>query len=161
MRLPKVKNTTCQSLGIMKLTKYTSIIAITALLLVFSVSNKSIAEETKYEISPLPNGGYSVDIVLVKRHWKPITAEGFFPIERKTYKFEIIGKGEDWSNRNPKGFYYSTNEIISKRELWDLGYAWVDPLRKYIYFNFYWVSAPDEIIPSDINGKYPIATIRP
>ncbi|MFZ5759525.1 MAG: hypothetical protein ACOY32_07845 [Thermodesulfobacteriota bacterium] len=155
--MPKLNNKYRQIFWIINFAQYTSKIATMVFLLVLYTHNACVAEEAKYNITPLPHGGYSVDIILVKRHWKPITAEGFFPKERKKYKFEIVGNGEDWSNRNQKGFYYSMNDIVSKRKIWDLGYAWVDHLRKFIYFNFYWASSPDEIIPSDINGRYSIS----
>lgn len=119
-----------------------------------TASSNASARSIEYAVSSRPDGGFSVEIVYSKRHWKPITAEGMFPLDKKGYKIEVIGKGEDWTNRNQKGYYYRSDEITSDIKAWDLGYGWIDENRRYLYLNFFWVSSPDGLIPSDINGKY-------
>jgi hypothetical protein len=87
---------------------------------------------------------------------RPITAEGFFPKVERSYTIELISQGKDWSFRNQNGFYYPLDQIKSSDKAWDIGYAWIDAERKYIYINFYWVNSPDGLRPSDVNGKYKI-----
>jgi len=136
--------------------KYQIIYILTVLcLLAFLIrANDSSAKDVKYSVSRKPDGGYTLNINIVKRHWKPITAEGFFPVERTSYVIDVMGKGRDWTYRAQSGFYYSSAEIKCRHQSWDFGYAWIDSERKYLYLNFYWVSSPDDIIPSDVNGKY-------
>lgn len=116
--------------------------------------SKSSANDIEYSIINRPDGGYSLNVKFLKRHWTPITAEGIFPIEKKNYQVDIIGKGKDWTFRNQKGYYYSSDDIKSNPKAWDFGYAWVDADRKNLYLNLFWVSSPDKLIPSDISGKY-------
>jgi len=111
----------------------------------------------EFTASKRADGGYNLNIKYSKRHWKPITAEGFFPIEKRSYIIEIPGKGEKWNNRNQKGTFYSITDIFSNSKDWDIGYAWVDDEGKNLYLNFFWVAAPDNLIPSDINGKYELS----
>ena len=121
----------------------------------FSLMNsKCIAKDIGYTVLVRPDGGYTLTITKSKRHWKPITAEGIFPKETKNYTIDIIGKGEDWSNRNQHGYYYASEAIKCNRKAWDFGYAWVDNKRKYLYLNLYWASSPDDNTSSDVNGKY-------
>jgi len=125
-----------------------------AVALFFLMNSKGIAEDMEYTVLVRPDGGYTLTITKSKRHWKPITAEGIFPKETKNYTIDIIGKGEDWSNRNQNGYYYTFEAIKCNRKAWDFGYAWVDNERKHLYLNLYWVSSPDDYTPSDVNGKY-------
>ena len=108
--------------------------------------------QKEYIVSQRVDGGYDVKIVMTKRHWSPITAEGPFPKVVMEYSINFIGKGKDWSYRNQIGYFYSKNDIHNMPE--DVGYAWVDIKREYIYLNFFEVSSPDKLIPSPINGKY-------
>ncbi len=124
------------------------------LMLFPAMMSRSFAKDMEYSIADRPDGGYSLSLIYLKRHWTPITAEGIFPTERKSYTVNIIGKGKDWTFRNQKGYYYSLNDISSLQKAWDFGYAWVDADRKYLYLNLYWVSSPEGMTPSDVNGKY-------
>ena len=108
----------------------------------------------EYSVTSRSDGGYSLDIVIHKRYWKLITAEGIFPKQRHIYNIEVIGKGKDWTYRNQKGYQYSLDDIKSNQKGWDVGFAWVNADRKHIYFNLSWVKSPDKQIPSDLNGKY-------
>ena len=105
-------------------------------------------------ISKRPDGGYSLQIVMNKRYWKLLTAEGVFPSVRQVYVIELIGEGKDWSYRNQPGYYYALSEVKSIQNQWDLGYAWLSADRKYLSINLYWVNSPDDLISSDINGSY-------
>jgi hypothetical protein len=127
-----------------------------ASLLIFFFGNISMAQNLEYNISIRPDGGYKLLINYSKRVWQPITAEGFFPKIERSYTIELISKGKDWSFRNQKGFYYPLEKIQSADKAWDIGYAWVDANRKYIYLNLFWVKSPDGLTPSDVNGKYVI-----
>lgn len=135
----------------------TRIFAVCVIGLLFLAVCSAMADTKTYTVRSRSDGGYSIDIVVIKRHWQPITAEGFFPKERKTFTIEIIGNGQDWSFRKQSGFFYSQENVLCKSKLWDIGYAWIDSKREYIYLNFFWASAPDSTTPSDINGKYQIA----
>lgn len=123
---------------------------------ILSMNTGCFSQNQEYTIIPRTDGGYKIDIACSKRHLKPITAEGIFPKETKKYTIDIIGKGKDWTFREQAGYYYSSENVRSKKKAWDFGYAWIDAKRKYIYLNFYWVSAPEGIAPSDVNGKYNI-----
>lgn len=114
----------------------------------------AMASEKKYDIKCKPDGGYSIDLRINKRHWKPITAEGFFPKQEMYFKIDIVGEGKDWSSKDQPGYYYSSELVSCKGKGWDFGYAWVDRERKYLYLTFYWASSPDKMIASDVNGKY-------
>lgn len=120
----------------------------------FLLGENAMAKEIEYSVSLRSDGGYTLLITCSKRHWNPITAEGFFPKEKEIYKIELIGEGEDWSYRNQNGYYYSLQKIISNKNHWDLGYVWVDLNRKFLYINLFWISSPNKLIESDINGKY-------
>lgn len=113
-----------------------------------------MANEKEYDISRKPDGGYTIDLRINKRHWKPITAEGFFPKQELYFTIDIAGKGKDWSGKDQPGFYYSSDLVSCKGQAWDFGYAWVDRERRFVYLNFYWASSPDKMIASDVNGKY-------
>jgi len=126
---------------------------ISFLLLHLSIS-EGHAKDIKYSVTSTGNGGYSLDIAVSKTIF--FSADGLFQNVRNHYSIDLIGKGKDWSYKNQKGFYYSLNDIESTQAYWDIGYAWVDIDRKYIYLNFYWVSSPDNLIPSDVNGRYRI-----
>ena len=132
------------------------LIAVLVSVFILTINYGCFAQSREYTILTRPDGGYKIDITYNKRHWKPITAEGIFPKEIKKYTIEIIGKGKDWSFRNQEGFYYSAEEVQSKKKAWDFGYAWIDSERRFLYLNFYWVSAPKNVTPSDVNGKYKI-----
>lgn len=129
------------------------IVGLSSLILLFA-GVIAMAKNVQYSIVPRPDGGYTVSILSSKRHWSPLTAEGIFPKENATYQIEILGQGKDWSYRNQKGYYYSLAEIKCDRIHWDLGYVWLDSERKTLYFNLFWVSAPDKLIKANINGKY-------
>ena len=47
-----------------------------------------MASDKDYEIERKPDGGYTIDLRINKRHWKPITAEGFFPKQEMYFKIE-------------------------------------------------------------------------
>lgn len=118
------------------------------------MSSYSMANDAEYTISIRPDGGYTLVINKSIRHWNPITAEGIFPKETKHYIIDIVGKGNDWSNRNQNGYYFTSKEIKCNKKAWDFGYAWIDNERKYLYLNLFWVSSPDGYTPADVNGKY-------
>ncbi|HOI72877.1 MAG: hypothetical protein HPY65_16680 [Syntrophaceae bacterium] len=120
----------------------------------FSMSGKSFAKDIQYTVTKRTDGGYTLKIVCKKRIWKPITAEGFFPVQETNHEIDFIGRGEDLSYRARPGYYYSLNKIESKSKSWDLGYAWVDPERKYLYLNLYWIKVPDDLAPINANGRY-------
>jgi len=113
-----------------------------------------MASDKDYEIERKPDGGYTIELRINKRHWKPITAEGFFPKQEMYFKIELSGEGNDWSSKDQPGYYYSSDFVSSKGKAWDFGYAWVDLERKLLHFNFFWASPPDKLIPSEANGKY-------
>lgn len=142
-----------------KLLQFVLLLILLPFYILFLSSNCN-AQNSEYKISSRPDGGYSLDIVVHKRHWKPITAEGIFPKETKNYSMDIIGKGKDWSFRNQEGYYYAIEQIESKNKAWDIGFAWVDNKLEYLYLNLYWVSAPNEITPSDVNGKYSLTGMK-
>lgn len=125
-------------------------------LTIILMDSESMASDKKYSVTSRSDGGYKLEIYVKKRHWKPITAEGFFPKEEKSYVIEIVGKGTNWDYRAHNGYFYSLDKIKSVKKHWDIGYAWVDKERKNIYINFFWVDSPDGLKPSDINGKYTI-----
>jgi hypothetical protein len=114
----------------------------------------AMASEKEYHIERKPDGGYTIDLRINKRHWKPITAEGFFPKQELYFKIDIDGKGKDWSSKDQPGYYYSSDFVSCKGKAWDFGYAWIDHDRKFLYLTFYWASSPDKLIASDVNGKY-------
>ena len=118
------------------------------------MSDNSLAKDVQCTVKNRSDGGYTLTITYLKRHWKPITAEGFFPVERKYYVIGIVGSGEDLSYREKNGFYYPLDKIVSEDVAWDLGYAWIDAERKYIYLNLYWISPPDGLTPSGASGRY-------
>ena len=125
-----------------------------ALSSVLVMNGYSFAKDVEYSVTERPDGGYTLNITYSKRHWIPITAEGFFPLEKDNFTIDIIGKGKDYTPRNQKGYYYTQEDVKSIGKLWDFGYAWIDADRKYLYLNLYWVSLPDRIVPSKVNGKY-------
>ena len=108
----------------------------------------------EYSIANRTDGGYLINVVIYKRHL--ITADGIFLKERRTYTIELTGQGTDWEYRNQKGYYYSLDEIKSIQKEWDFGYTWISDDRKYVYLNLFWVNAPDNVTPSDVNGRYEI-----
>jgi hypothetical protein len=131
--------------------------AIFFIVIIFLLTDSNaMASNIEYTVSRRSDRGYTLEIYIEKRHWKPITAEGFFPVEKKSYSIEIIGDGKDWSYREQNGYFYPLEQIQSIKKHWDIGYAWVDADRKYIYLNLYWVNAPDGLKRSDVSGKYTI-----
>ena len=128
-----------------------------AIMSILIMETNSMASNKEYSVKRRSDGGYTIDITINKRHWKPITAEGFFPKQRMHFVVEVIGQGQDWSKIDQKGFFYSSEYVMSKGKAWDFGYAWIDFERKFLYLNFYWVASPDSIIPSDVNGTYNLA----
>lgn len=120
----------------------------------FVMVNMCFAKDINYKIKAESDGGYSLEIDLTKTIL--FSADGFFQTIKTRHIINLIGKGKDLSNRNHKGFFYGHNEVSSNSFEWDFGYAWVDIERKYLYLNFYWVSEPDGMRPSDLNGKYKI-----
>lgn len=108
---------------------------------------------TSYEAILQPDGGYAVKIKLDKTY--TVSADGLFSKNIYHYEIRLIGKGKDWSYKKQNGYYYSQNEITGiKTGAWDFGYAWVDHDRSCIHLNLYWVSSPNGMTPSDINGRY-------
>jgi hypothetical protein len=123
-------------------------------LILLMIGVKAMAKHITYSVTARQDGGYTLAIDVSKRHWMPITAEGFFPKEEISYQIEIVGQGDNWSYRNQNGYYYSLNEISCNNNNWDLGYVWVDSKRENLYINLYWVSEPDKLVETHINGKY-------
>lgn len=121
---------------------------------IYFIGVDAMASGKEYDIKRKPDGGYTIDLRINKRHWKPITAEGFFPIQELYFKIDIVGEGKDWSSKDQPGYYYSSDLVSCKGRAWDFGYAWVDRERKYLYLTFYWATSPDKMIASDVNGKY-------
>lgn len=134
--------------------KYGIFLAVFFILTQYMMVTEIMASDREYTIMEREDGGYTLNLFISKRHWKPITAEGFFPKEEKSYTIDIVGPGKDWSFRAQNGFYYSLEQIVSTKRHWDIGYAWVDPDKRYLYLNLYWVSSPDGLSPSDVSGKY-------
>lgn len=132
------------------------LVAIVALIISLSIFGFGCSSRN-YSVSMRSDGGYVLDVTVYKRHWKLITAEGVFPLEKTRFVINIAGKGHDWSFRNQAGFYYTIDEITTNIHDWDLGYAWVDTLQKNLYVNLFWVQAPDRLVPSDVNGKYSLS----
>lgn len=116
--------------------------------------NDCIAQIDEYKVNQRSDGGYAIDIKYTVQSWLPITAEGPFPRQVKKTTVELIGKGKDWSYRNQNGYYYDKNDI--RGILGEIAYAWIDHKREYIYLNFFWISSPNKLTPSVINGKYRI-----
>ena len=106
----------------------------------------------EYRIAEMPDGGYSLNVVIYKRYL--LTADGIFPSVRRTFTIELTGKGKNWDYRNQKGYYYSLDEIKSIQKQWDFGYAWLTDDRKCLYLNFFWVKAPDSVTNADVTGRY-------
>lgn len=123
-------------------------------IIVILISSESMASNIKYTITEREDGGYTIIINTSKRLLKMITAEGFFPKIEKGYKIELIGNGQDWKHRGYEGYFYSIEKMKSKQIKLDVGYAWVDKERKYLYLNIYFAELPDKIISSEINGMY-------
>lgn len=130
------------------------VLAVIVVLLLSAHGAGTTVKRESFSITARPDGGYSLSIVLNKRYWKLITAEGIFPSVRQTYTIELTGKGKDWSYRNQSGYYYSSDEIRSIQNQWDLGYAWLSVDRKYLYLNLFWVESPDNLASADVNGRY-------
>jgi hypothetical protein len=112
-----------------------------------------------YTATQLDDGGVSLKIWGTKRYWMPLTPEGPFPKQSIHFDVTVVGPGSDWEYRGQDGFYYNLQDIQCTKKHWDLGYAWMDRAREHIHFNLYWVSAPDELTPSDINGQYSTSKI--
>jgi hypothetical protein len=129
-------------------------LSVSIFLLNFIMVENCFAKDMNYKVEVRSDGGYSLEIEITKTNL--FSADGFFRKIKNLYVIDLIGKGKDWSYRNQKGLYYSQDEILSKTTDWDFGYAWIDIERMYIYLNLYWVSGPDGMIPSDLNGKYKI-----
>ena len=113
-------------------------------------------DKFEYNITVNLDGGYYLEVLCERIIMLPKTAEGPFPKQRYNLKIKLIGKGKDWYYRKQDGYYYSLENISSKTKIWDLGYVWVNRERDEIYLNLFWVSSPDKLIPSVINGKYSI-----
>lgn len=122
----------------------------------FLMKDICMAEIKKYSVNKRDDGGYTVSIRYSKRIWKPITAEGIFPKEKGSYELNLIGTGEDWSSEGEPGFFYSLENIKSKKTHWEVGFAWVNKDRSVIYLNLFWVSPPNKLMPMAINGEYKI-----
>ena len=124
------------------------------ILLVCFVCNECFAKTIDYKVRRRDDGGYAIDIKCTVQHWEPVTAEGFFPNEVTEMTVELIGKGADCSHQNQNGYYYERKDI--RGVLGEIGYAWIDKKHEYIYINLFWVTSPDKLTPSVINGKYRI-----
>lgn len=140
----------------MKYSRWILLVLAVFAMLYLSIYGAGSTVKKEYSITERPDGGYSLSIVLYKRYWKLITAEGIFPSVRRTYTIELTGQGSDWVYRNQKGYYYSLDEIKSVQKEWDIGYAWLSDDRKYLYLNLFWVKAPDSVTPADVNGRYQV-----
>jgi hypothetical protein len=128
------------------------ITCISTVIVVLFILNTGVADDVIYKIEARPDGGYSLKMDVTKT--TIFSADGFSRKVRNHFEIVLLGKGEDWSYRNQKGFYYRQNDVVSSSQCWDFGYAWVDADRTYLYLNLYWVSSPESMIPSDLNGKY-------
>jgi len=124
------------------------------LLLNLMMAEYCLAMVKNYKITVNTDGGYTLEIDTEKTDI--FSADGFLHKEKLHYVIKLIGNGENWSYRSQKGYFYSEHEILSNNRYWDIGYAWVDIERKYIYLNLYWVRYPDGMSSSDVNGKYEI-----
>lgn len=138
----------------MKYLRRALIIITSIAVLYLSIYGAGSTTKKEYSIAERLDGGYSLKIVLYKRYWKLITAEGVFPRVRRICTIELTGIGRDWSYRSQNGFYYSSDEIKSINREWDFGYAWISKNKKYLYLNLFWVKSPDRVSPADVNGKY-------
>lgn len=127
-------------------------IVISIFILSLTMAKFCFAKDINYKITDRSDGGYSIALDISKTN--VFSADGFFQKIKNHYVLNLIGKGKDWSYRNQKGYYYGLNDISSNTLGWDFGYAWVDADRTHLYLNLYWVSSPDSMIPSDLNGKY-------
>ncbi len=137
-----------------RIMKYIPLLSASILFLNFIIVENCSAKDINYKVSTNPDGGYTMEIEVNKTTL--FTADGFLKKENSRYTINLTGKGENWSYRDQKGFFYSPDKISCKTPIWDIGYAWVDTDRKHIYLNLYWVSYPDGMRPSDVNGKYEI-----
>ena len=133
---------------------YNQLILSVVIIFIILTEIDTMANEKQYTVENRLDGGYTITLTINKRHWKPFTAEGFFPRQRIHFVIEIIGEGKNWSKNKQEGYFYPTEYVISKGKAWDFGYAWIDLEKKTLYLNFFWASAPNDIIPSDVNGKY-------
>lgn len=138
----------------MKTNSYKNITAIALLLIIVTMPSGVFAGIDNYIISKRTDGGYTIAIRYSKRHWQPITTEGFFPLEKGICVVEIIGKGEKREHGDFKGTYYSSENLAGRSRIWDIGYAWIDDKDKYLYLNLFSVVPPDDTVSSNINGKY-------
>ena len=107
-----------------------------------------------YTANNSPDGGYQLDVHYRKRHLKPITAEGMFPVESGSCTITVVGPGEDWSYKGRKGFAYSEATIRSDRQRWDVCWAWRDAERNLLHLNAYWLVPPDRMVASQVAGVY-------
>ena len=125
--------------------------------IISSCVNLGAYQNVDYQVIQKDDGGYTVNIKGYTQIVAPITAEGSFPKQQLNYQIELVGDGKEWTYRNQPGFYFSfPKDIHCKREPGEIGYAWVDINKEYIYLNFYWIQAPDSLIESRLNGKYKI-----
>lgn len=138
----------------MKYSRWILLVLAGIAVLYLSIYGAGSTVKKEYSITERSDGGYSVSIVLHKRYWKLITAEGIFPSVRYGVTIDLQGEGKDWGYRNQKGYYYGLDEIQSIQGQWDFGYAWLTDDRKYLYLNLFWVRAPDGMMPADVNGRY-------
>ncbi len=116
--------------------------------------NKNI---TLHWLERRTDGGYMLVLRGTVRHIQPISAEGFFPVQHVYCTITLRGAGKDSFFRGQPGHYFSyPDDIESVEKYWDTGYAWVDKKRETIYLNFFWVTAPDSLIKSVVNGSYNI-----
>ena len=158
MRMQTKKNI---AVGLNRMPRLFCLIWVTVLFFGASCVNLANAHECnlglEYQIGNRADGGFELTIICQRRIQKMITAEGFFPKTKKTFKISLIGNGNAWSEkRNQEGFFYPIEKIVCKAKAWDMGYVWVDQDRKNIFLNFYWVQSPNKLKPSIINAKYPI-----
>jgi hypothetical protein len=126
-------------------------------LLTPSCVNLGSYSQFESKVQARDDGGYSISLIGHTQHVQPVSAEGFFPKQTVGLQIELIGTGKEWSYRNQPGYFYTyPSSIRSDPELWDMGYAWIDINKEYIYLNFYWVNSPDSLRESRVNGKYKI-----
>lgn len=136
-------------------------LAIKTLLVVFSIILISFAwywfqpkfqprlKNVEYSITKNKDGGYSINIVGDFRQE--------YSYVKTQFQIQLEGEGTDWSYRAQNGLYYSFDEIkVNGLSHGDEGYAWVNQDKTYVFLNLYWIQSPDDLRPSDLNGKYAI-----
>jgi len=134
-----------------------SILVLISVIISLALPIPTYAGVDNYVVSKRADGGYTLAIRYSKRHWQPITVEGFFPLEKGICVVELKGKGKKREYKNLKGTYYGADNIGGRFENWDVGYAWIDEKENLLYLKLFWAAPPDDTIESYVNGEYDLS----